>query len=59
MWIRKGENMSAYRAENVGNGMMTVSKNGIVVATLPMIEAIELIEKLTDEEREAEHGKSV
>lgn len=48
--------MSSYRAESNGNGMMTVSKNGVVVATLPMIEAIELIEKLTAEEREAEHG---
>lgn len=49
--------MSSYRAENIGNGMMTVTKDGVVVATLPMIEAIELIEKLTDEERENENGR--
>lgn len=49
--------MSAFRAENIGGGMMTVSKNGVVVATLPMIEAVELIEKLTAEERENENGR--
>lgn len=51
--------MSAYRADNVGNGMMTVTKDGVIIATLPMIEAIELIEKMTAEERGTEHGKAV
>lgn len=56
MWLHRKENrMSAYRADNIGNGMMTVTKDGVTVATLPIIEAIELIEKLTEEERRNEN----